>query len=185
MALNLQTVFLKMFFGAVGLFVLLCLARRPLGRLPLPWGGVLAAAGDCASYLLAQLLLNLAFVGTYVLYVKNGYTPSLSDLGVAFTVVSVLAFFFLWRFGAFSKKAGFLFYPCAYTLFLLVRYLNSGTGVDFFGYLVFNPMFAFIGAESRGIGTVSVLLPLACCCLGRGLALKRIDKSGPLCHNQK
>ncbi len=48
-------------------------------------------------YAFVQCGISFAFVGCYVLYVKNGFSVSPSRLGVAFFFVSVIAFAALWR----------------------------------------------------------------------------------------
>lgn len=187
MAANLQNTFLTA-FGVVTLaFAGLCVAKRFTGAVPGVAGTVLCALQGVLCYGAFQILQNLAFLATYVFYVKDGVDLTFSDLGVAFTAVSVVAFFLLWRFGGLDKSPLSLVPAAAYSAFLVYRFAVSPSGLGFFGYLLYNPMFGFIGnalyGEKRVLAVCSALLPFACAALGRGLALKRIDKSTKLWHN--
>lgn len=181
MTLNLQDMFLKAFAAVLVLFSVLWLVKRYIRT------AVLRAVRESLCFASAQVLLNLVFLISYVFYVKNGTVPDLSDMSVGFTVICPVVFFVLWRYGAFSPSPLSLITPALYSGFLVYRFFASGTGLGFFGYLLYNPLFGLIGAGLTGkmrlLGAVSALLPFACAALGRGVAVKRIDKRGRLCNN--
>ncbi len=175
MNVNLSRVFFAVFFAVAAAFAFLILLK---GRVPLKGAPFL---GDLLRYLCLQLLSGLVFVFCYVLFIKNGKTPSLSDLGVAFIPISVLIHLAAWRYGALGLHVNRLLIPLAYAVFLTVRFFSAKGTVSLFGYLIFNPSFGFIGSAFassplRFLGAVSALLPFATAALGRGLALKGIDK---------
>ncbi len=173
--INLQ----KLFFTALGalavLFALLCYVKR-YKKIK-----ALFVLGDIARYACLQCFVSLAFLAVYVLYIKNGHTPRLSDIGVAMLPFSILLFWAAWRFGVLSEKRYSLLYPLAYSLFLLWRFFSSDGELKFFAYVLLNPVYGFIGSsllESslRPLAAVSALLPFASAALGYGIALKGIDK---------
>lgn len=180
MGANLQDVFLKLMGVTALFFAVLCVIKKPLQAVPRFWGTALRALYGIAAWAACQFMLNLVFLVSYVLYVKDGVDLTFSDLGVAFTAVSVIAYFLIWRFEVLSRNPWSLFPSALYSGFLLYRFLASGGGLGFFGYIVYNPMFGFIGSnlqdEKRLLASVSALLPFACTALGKGLAAKRIDK---------
>ncbi len=181
MGANLQDVFLKAMAAVFLCFAALCIVKHFVKAVPRFWGTAFRTVLDWAIWACLQLLLNLAFLVSYVLYAKNGTDLSFSDLGVAFTVVSALVFCLAWRLGFLGQSAVVLLPALAYSVFLLHRFFAAGGGLGFFGYAIYNPMFAFIGSNlqgnSRTLAAVSALLPLACSALGRGLAVKSIDKN--------
>lgn len=177
--INLQALFLKAALVAGVVFGALWVARPYVKAVPGKPGAALCALRELLAYLCAQIILNLMFLLSYVFYTKNEKVPDLSDLSVGFIFISVVFFFIIWRYGALSAHPASLVPPALYSGFLLYRFFASGGGVGFFGYFVFNPMFGLIGSGLvGGIGAVSALLPLAAAGLGRGLAVKRIDKKG-------
>lgn len=179
MTVNLSYVFFAAFFAVMAVFALLVFLK---GRIPLKGAPFF---GDLLRYLCIQVLSGLAFVFSYVLFIKNGKNPSLSDLGVAFIPLSILIHMASWRYGVFNRSLNRLFIPLAYTVFLLFRFFSAKGTVALFGYLIFNPSFGFIGSRFangsfRFLGAFSALLPFASAALGRGLALKGIDKRGKI-----
>lgn len=189
MILNLQDLFLKAFAGISVLLGVLWAIKNKLAMLGGALGTALRAARNILTFAATQVLLNLLFLLSYVFFVKNGTVPNLSDISVGFTVICPVAYFVLWRYGALSHSSWTLVAPGIYSAFLLYRFFISGVGVGFFGYLLYNPLFGLIGSTltggKRALGAVSAVLPFACAALGRGLALKRIDKRRKLCHNVK
>ncbi len=175
MDINLGAVFALCFLALLMLFALLCFLGT---KTKAPF---LVFAGDGLRFLCLQGLLGLAFVLCYVLFLKNGITLSLSRLGVAFIPFTVLAYFGVWRYGALSDAGASLLFPLGYCLFLLWRYFSSGDGLGAFSYVIFNPAFGFIGSQVKGaLGSVSAVLPLICAIIGRGVAVKTIDKRGKI-----
>lgn len=175
MELNIQ----RLFFIALGViaavFALLCFLKRYAKPKPL------AVIGDILRYACVQAFLSLAFLAVYILYVKNGYTPRLSDIGVAMLPFSVLVFWAAWRFSALLPGRSSLLYPLGYSVFLLWRFFAESGGIKFFGYVLLNPVYGFIGSKLldstlRPLAAVSALLPFVCAALGYGLAIKGIDK---------
>ncbi len=187
MVANLQNMFLKAFGIATLVFAGLCLAKRFTGAVPGKAGAALCALRGALCYGFFQLLQNLTFFAAYAFYVKQGVELSFSDLGVACTAVSVVAFFLLWRLGGLDKSPLSLIPAAVYSGFLVYKFAAAPSGLGFFGYLLYNPMFGFIGNALQGtkrlLAVCSALLPFACAALGRGLAVKRIDKGAKLWHN--
>lgn len=181
MGANLQDVFLKATAAVLACFGGLCLLKYVLKAVPRFWGTAFRALADWVLWLCLQLFLNLAFLASYVLYVKNGTDLGAADLGVAFIAVSIILFFLAWRGKVLSDGVYTLLPAGLYSAFLLYRFFAADGGLGFFGYVLYNPMFAFIGSnlqgKERAIACLSAVLPLVCGVLGRGLALKRIDKS--------
>lgn len=181
MGANLQDVFLKAMAMAVTAFGLLCLLKYVFKAVPRFWGAAFRTGFDFLIWAVLQIMLNLAFLASYVFYVKNGADIKLADLGVAFIAVSAVGFYLAWRLGALERGIVTLLPAAVYGGFLLYRFFVAGTGLGFFGYVVYNPMFAFIGSgirsEKPALAALSALLPLACSAIGRGLAVKSIDKS--------
>ena len=179
MNINLEKVFCVVLAAFAVLFAVLCLLKPGASRIRGAAGAAARALRETLTYASAQIFLTLAFLLVYVLYVKNGYQPSPADLGVAFCFVSVIVYGLLWRFGALSDGALTLVPPLAYSLFLLLRWsFVSGGAIGVFGYVMFNPVFGFIGADFAGgekhiLYAVSALLPFACAALGRGIGVHR------------
>lgn len=124
---------------------------------------------SAAVFAAVQGLLCLAFLGCYVLYVKNGFSVSPSRLGVVFFPVSVLVFFLFWRFGGMTRHPLSLVAPALYCGFLL---LNCKSLVK---TLIFNPIYGFIAAETPfPLCAVAAVLPFLAAAVGRVLAA--IDK---------
>lgn len=184
---NLQNVFLKALLAVSLAFAFICAVKKPLKTVPGVSGTVFRAVRETLAYGLFQLELNLVYIIFYVLYVKNGTAVQFSDLGVAFTLVSVLCFYLLWCCGAFSTTAYTLLPAAVYCCFLIYRICLVKGKLGFFSYIIFNPMFGFIGNGTKDgtVAVISALLPFACAALGRGLALKRIDKKRKMCNNAK
>ena len=184
---NLQNVFLKAVLAVSLAFAFICAVKKPLKTVPGSMGTVFRAVRETLAYGLFQLLLNMVYIIFYVLYIKNGTAVRFSDLGAAFTLVSVLCFYFLWRHGALSLTAYTLLPAAVYCCFLIYRIRLAKGKLGFFSYVIFNPMFGFIGNGAKGgtVAVISALLPVACAALGRGLALKRIDKKRKMCNNAK
>ncbi len=181
MGANLQDVFLKAMAVVLLCFAALCTVKHFAKAVPRFWGTAFRTGMDFLIWTCMQLLLNLAFLASYVLYAKNGTDLKLADLGIAFIAVSVVAYWLAWRLGALGRGAITLLPAFVYGAFLLYRFFGAGEGLAFFGYAIYNPMFAFIGSNLQGdiraLAAVSALLPLACSALGRGLAVKSIDKN--------
>jgi len=179
MTFDLEKTFLYIISADVLSLVLLCFAKKRTRRVKGKAGRALCALRDAFTYIAAQIFLVLAFLAVYVMYVKNGYRPSLSNIGVAFIFVSVFAFWALWRFGAISQGALSLLYPLFYSLFLIFRWACIGRGpVGAFSYIMYNPVFGFIGSSLAGgrygwLYAISAALPFACAALGKGLAEDR------------
>ncbi len=159
--INLQYIYIKLFFVVAIVTALLCFAARK-GK---PW---LRGIQGFALTACVQLGLTLLFVGAYVLCVKNGYNPSLSAMGVAFFPLSVLVYFAFWRARALSAALYSLIFHALYTLFLLTK--------SFPAVLIFNPIYAFLGASApKALAALTAFLPLFAAALGRSAA--QIDKS--------
>ncbi len=156
--INLQYMYLKLFFVLGLVTALLCLAARRGRR----WGRVLQTA---ALAVCLQLGLVLIFVGSYVLCVKNGYMPSLSAMGVAFFPISVLVYYAFWHFSALARAPWSLIPHTLYTLLLLTK--------PFPASMLYNPLYAFLGAGSS-VAFLTAFLPLFAAALGRSVAM--IDK---------
>lgn len=172
--INLSYVFLLVLAVLGALFALLCFLKGRLGK------GFLPLIGDLLRYLCLQGLVSLVFLLCYAFFIKNGFSPSLSDMGVAFIPLVVGVNWAAWRFGALSPSPSRLWLPLIYSAFLLYKFFTAGGGVSFFGYVVFNPAFAFIGSllsdsPLKPLGAFSALLPMFCALIGRGLSLKVID----------
>lgn len=175
MDINLE----KLFFAAVAAVAAVFFGLCRLKKYKKP--RFLSVIGDAARYACLQAFLSLVFLAVYVLYIKNGRTPRLSDIGVAMLPFSVLVFWCAWRFSALSPRRYSLLYPLFYSAFLLWRFFSAGGGVKFFGYVLLNPVYGFIGSgllESslKPLAAVSALLPFVCAALGYGLGTKGIDK---------
>lgn len=172
--INLSYIFLLAVFVVGALFLFLCFLKGKAKGVLLPF------IGDALRYLCIQGLISLVFLLCYAFFIKNGFSPPLSDMGVAFIPLCVLAYMLAWRYGALSPCRSRLWLPLAYSLFLLYRFFTAGGGLSFFRYLVFNPAFGFIGnlltnSPLRPLGAIGALVPLFCALIGRGLALKMID----------
>lgn len=179
MIFNLQKTFFILLAALLALLALPCFLKRFERR------RLFAALGDILRYLCLQGLTVLAFLAVYVLYVKNGRTPRLSDIGVAMLPFSVFVFWFAWRFSLLGAGRTSLLYPLCYSALLLWRFFSVGGGLRFFGYVLLNPVYGFIGSDLlesklRPLAAVSALLPFACAAVGYGLALKGIDKKRKL-----
>lgn len=175
MGIDLTRLFLKALSLLCAAFAALCFLK---GRFRHRLFAVLGDALRCACL---QGFLNLVFFAVYAMYVKNGRAPSASDIGVSLLPLSVLVFWAAWRLSALSAGAESLLFPLCYGGFLLFAFFKAKGGAKFFGYVLLNPAFGFIGSsllESRlrPLAAVSALLPAACAALGRGLAAKGIDK---------
>ncbi len=163
--MNIQRVYLWAFFAVAAVVVGLCFASR-LWKTRKAW----RAFQSALLFAAVQCLLSLAFLGCYVLYVKNGFSVSPSRLGVAFFFFSSAVHFLFWRLGGMYEGWLSLVAPMAYSLFLLV---NCRAGV--LKTLIYNPIYGFIAAETPfPLSAVAALLPLAAACVGRAVAL--IDK---------
>lgn len=172
---DLQKTFFLLLAALLALLALLCFLKRFTRR------RIFSVLGDILRYLCLQGLTVLAFLAVYVLYVKNGRTPRLSDIGVAMLPFTVFVFWFAWRFSLLGARRTSLLYPLCYSAFLLWRFFSVGGGLKFFGYVLLNPVYGFIGSDLlesklRPLAAVSALLPFACAAVGYGLALKGIDK---------
>lgn len=172
MDINLSYVFLLALAGLLALFALLCFLKGRLGK------GFWSVLGEALRYLCLQGLVSLVFLLCYAFFIKNGFSPSLSDMGVAFIPLAIGIHWAAWRLGALSPSPTRLWLPFAYSVFLLYKFFTAGGGVSFFGYVVFNPAFAFIGsllADSplKPFGAISALLPMLCALIGRGISLRR------------
>lgn len=173
--INLSRVFLTVFLSLAAVFALLCFLK---GRFK--YGGF-ALAGDILRYLCLQGLISLTFLLSYVLFIKNGVTPALSDIGVAFIPLTVGVYWAAWGLGVLSPSPWRLCLPLAYSLFLLWRFFTAGKGIAFFGYIIFNPSFGFIGSQLsdstlKPLAALGALLPFCCAAIGRSLGVKTIDK---------
>lgn len=173
MDINLSRVFLLAITAVAAVFSLLCFLK---GRLYRP-----SFLGDALRFLCVQALISLAFLLAYAFFVKNGHSPALSDLGVAFVPLTVGAYWAAWGLGVLSPSPSRLLFPLGYSAFLFFKYFTVGEGLGFFGYAVFNPPFAFIGSKLfsgpfKAFGALGALLPLLCALIGRGFGVKTIDK---------
>lgn len=166
MGIDLQRIFLLAAAVAVAAFLALWWLKGRLGK-------AFAVIGDGLRYMVLNLIISLLFLFCYVLAVKNGYTPSAADMGVAFIPLAVLVYRSVWRLGALSAHWYTLVFPALYSLFLLYRYFTTGG----LGYLLFNPSFGFIGITLADtplmpLGALGAVLPFACAALGKGLGAK-------------
>ncbi len=186
MLINLQDKFLSAFFAVcLGFAALLLLGRWLRGRKGTV-GRVSFALCVCFICGVGQLFMNLSFVLCYALYVKNGSSPALSDMGVAFIGVSVGFFYLLWRLSALPRTAYSLLPHGLYSAFLLYRFFFAEGLWGRVTYLVINPLFGFIGGGKAGaLGAVGALLPFACAALGRGLGVAGVDKCSKVCDNKQ
>ena len=135
--MNFQRVYLWAFL----IVAVLCVVLHRVGRFAKrrkAW----RYAQNAVLYACVQCEVSLAFVGCYVLYVKNGFSVSPSHLGVAFFFLSVLAFCVMWRLGAFDKSPWSLTAPGLYSMFLLAT-CRTGT----LRVLLYNPIYGFIGVK--------------------------------------
>lgn len=183
MNINLQRLFFIATGAVVAAFALLCRFKGKIKIKGLLW------LGDALRYACVQALISLAFLGVYVLYVKNGRVPRLADIGVAMVPFSVAAYWAAWRFGALSKSRKSLLCPLFYSAFLLWRFFATSGSLRHFVYVLLNPVYGFIGSKLldsvyRPLAAVSALLPFACAAIGYGLSLKRIDKKIKICNNK-
>lgn len=181
MLIDLQRIFFIFAAADAALFALLCLLKRV--RLP----KALQTAADVLRYACIQVFLSLAFFAVYVLYVKNGSAARPADIGVAMLPFSAAVYFAAWRFSALSPKRYSLLYPLAYSLFLLFRFFafSADGGIKFFGYVLLNPVYGFIGSsllngKLKYLAAVSALLPFVTAAVGYGLGTKGIDKRGKM-----
>lgn len=177
MDIDLQKIFFTIFGCDAAVFVVLILLKRRLNGLRGTAGKAARALCAALCYASAQVFIILMFLCVYTLYVKNGYRPAAGDVGVAFCPFSVLVFALLWRFRAMPLQLSSLLLPLAYSLFLAYRWLSAESGsIASFGYILYNPVFGFIGADFSGtpqrpLHLVSAFLPFACAALGRGAGL--------------
>lgn len=183
MDLNLQRLFFIALAVLAAVFALLCRFKGTIKIKAIRW------LGDALRYACLQGFISLAFLGVYVLYVKNGLFPRLADLGVAIVPFSVFVFWAAWRLGALSSSRASLLCPAAYSLFLLWRFFSSTGTLSSFIYVLLNPVYGFVGSHLldsslRPLAAVSAVLPFACAALGYGLALKGIDKKAKICNNK-
>ncbi len=170
--MNIQRVYLLAFFGFAAITAAICFWGRRLKEKS-PWR-ILQSFSAFASL---QCTLSLAFIGCYVLYVKNGFAVSPSRLGVAFFPFSVFVFFLAWRLKYISRSALSLAAPALYTVFLLI---NCRAGI--LKLVLYNPIYGFIAAETPfPLSAVAALLPFAAVAVGRALGL--IDKKKHSCYN--
>lgn len=179
MIFDLQDKLLTAFFVLLAAALALALLGRGFRPLRGRMWRILGAVQAAMLCVAAQLVLNLSFLICYALFVKNGYTPSLSDLGVAFIGLSAGLYCLLWRCRALPSKPVSLLPFAAYSVFLAYRFFFAKGLWGRLSYLIANPLFGFIGGESAGpLGVLGALLPFACAALGRGLA--GVDKSSKI-----
>lgn len=171
MGINLQNIFLLALGGVLTVFALLWVLKGRFGN------GATAVVGDAARFVCLQALLAAAFLLCYVFCVKNGIDASPSDLSVGFLPLAIGIFWAAWRYGALSPDANRLWLPFAYSVFLLCRFFTVKGSFGFFNYVVYNIAFGFIGGGAcRPLAAINALLPFACAAIGRGMAVKTIDK---------
>jgi len=175
--INLSRVFLLALTAVGAVFALLCYLKGKLRGFRF--------FGDSLRFLCIQALISLTFLLVYAFFVKNGQSPVLSDVGVAFIPLTIGAYWAAWGLGALSPSPTRLLLPFGYSVFLFFRYFTAGEGLGFFGYAVFNPPFAFIGSRLfsgplKTFGALSALVPLFCAVIGRGFGVKMIDKKGKI-----
>ena len=175
MGINLTRLFFQALFFICAAFALLCFFKGKFKKT------VLHSIGEGLRYICLQCFLNLVFFAVYIMYIKNGRSPSGSDVGVSLLPFSAAVFWAAFRFSALSADVKTLLYPALYSALLLVGFFVSGSGVKFLGYILLNPIYGFIGSglvqgKLRPLAAVSALLPFACAALGRGIALKGIDR---------
>lgn len=138
-------------------------------------------------YSLVQLLLTLCFAVCYVLFIRNGVHPDAGDLGVVFVFVEALVFGTAVWFGLFSASAVALLPSALHSGFLAYKWLTcalkygAGGSSKYLGYILFNPVFGFIGAPYASTSLyvlhfLSALLPFACFALGHSVAKRTVRK---------
>ena len=161
--LNLQKTSFLVFLFAVGAIVVLRLLERWLYGRFLPLTAVTSKRKRAFErfvkvlfslfyYSLVQLLLTLCFAVCYVLFIRNGVHPDAGDLGVVFVFVEALVSGAAVWCGLFSASAVALLPSALHSGFLAYKWFacalkyGAGGSSKYLGYILFNPVFGFIGA---------------------------------------
>lgn len=167
---------LKRFLTGRFFFSDAALSRRRL------WVRALVLLGfDFFFYSLLQVLFTLSFAVCYVLFIRNGLHPDAGDLGVAFVFVETLVCGLGTAWGLFSRSRLALLPALTHCGLLAYKWVGcalrfgAGGSSKYLGYIVFNPVFGFVGAPCTStpffcIHLLSALLPAVCFALGHALA---------------